>query len=381
MFDKRSFKKMKNQINRKLSELCRQGLEEGVFCGVSAAVSVTRHGVRSRSWFSGGRTRSDAHGQPVKAETFFDLASLTKPLCTTLCVLHLLETGQMRLCQSGLPPLAPDLEPEKEAITIRHLLQHSSGLPAYQPYFAQFNPRQSPRNKGLLLEKIIREPIDYPLGSTCVYSDLGFMLLGWLIEHTTATRLDHLFSTVITEPLQISSTLRFRPLNETWTDEHTGTIAATEKCLWRQRLLQGEVHDEHCWLMGGVAGHAGLFGTIEAVMRLCERLLDIWKGRNSHPAFANALLREALTRRHQSSSWCLGFDTPTPGRSSSGHLFSAHSVGHLGFSGTSFWIDPEQEVIIVLLTNRVHPSRENIKIRPFRPIFHDRLMETILAAS
>jgi CubicO group peptidase (beta-lactamase class C family) len=129
--------------------------------------------------------------------------------------------------------------------------------------------------------------------------------------------------------------------------------------------------------MGGVAGHAGLFGTAQGVSRLCECLLDVWKGRCIHPAFDPVILRHALEAKNPQGVWSYGFDRPTPGASSSGQFFSAASVGHLGFTGTSFWIDPVQNVVVVLLTNRVHPTRENIQIRSFRPWFHDQIMEIV----
>jgi CubicO group peptidase (beta-lactamase class C family) len=380
LFDNRIVKLMKNQINKQLAAVCSQGLDEGVFAGVSAGVSVICGGHRYRCWFSGGDTRSDEARQPVELHTLFDLASLTKPLCTTLCTLHLIDNGALHWDTPALAPLAGNLEKEKTAITVRHLLQHASGWPAYQPYFQVFPPRQDSGNTDALRQMIIREPLVYEPGSTCVYSDLGFIILGGLIERTTATRLDRLFDRVVAGPLQLSTELHFCPIGGE-NKGKTATVAATERCPWRGTVLQGEVHDEHSWLMGGVAGHAGLFGTVTAVMTLCECLLDMWKGRALHPGWGDTVLRHALTSKHPQAGWCLGFDTPTPGHSSSGRFLSPHSVGHLGFSGTSFWIDPVQEVILVLLTNRIHPTRENIKIRAFRPLFHDRLMETIHAAS
>jgi len=227
-----------------------------------------------------------------------------------------------------------------------------------------------------ILENILGESLVYETDSTSVYSDLGFILLGRIIEIVSETELDQLFKEKISKPLGMESQLLFCPIDRKKKVERLD-VAATEDCPWRKSIIQGEVHDEHCWLMGGVAGHAGLFGTIEGVLGLCELLLDVWKGDANHPAFAAELLRYALTQKHPSSGWCLGFDTPTPGVSSSGRFFSPASVGHLGFSGTSFWIDPEKDVIIVLLTNRIHPSRENVKIRQFRPYFHDQLMEIV----
>ena len=122
--------------------------------------------------------------------------------------------------------------------------------------------------------------------------------------------------------------------------------------------------------MNGVAGHAGLFGKIDGVLTLCARILNMWKGRGVHPAFSQNMLKKALSRQFSDQPWCLGFDTPSI-PSSGGRYISPHSVGHLGFTGTSFWIDPEKEVVVVLLTNRVHPDRQNEKIKKFRPLFHD----------
>jgi CubicO group peptidase (beta-lactamase class C family) len=206
---------------------------------------------------------------------------------------------------------------------------------------------------------------------------LGFILLGALIENIAGVDLETLFSNCIINPFNRSLDLRFLSLeNELKINKEL--VAATENCGWRKKQLQGEVHDEHCWLMGGVAGHAGLFGSIEGVMALCEDILDIWKDRTVHPAFPNALLQRALEKKHPKESWCLGFDTPS-GVSSSGRHLSPRSVGHLGFSGTSFWIDPEKDIVIVLLTNRIYPTKDNIKIREYRPFFHNYIMEKILS--
>jgi len=141
----------------------------------------------------------------------------------------------------------------------------------------------------------------------------------------------------------------------------------------------GEVSDENCWILEGVAGHAGLFGRIGEVLDLVAMVLEIWQGRLSHPYLPREIVKEFLEAksRVKSSTWALGFDRPTPGSSSSGRYLSTRSVGHLGFTGTSFWIDPERDLAIVLLTNRVHPSRDNDRIKEFRPYFHDRVIELL----
>lgn len=364
---------MENQLNKKLVAVVGKGLEDKVFCGISAGISVGHKGDRLRALASSGMTRSDHLGKAVEQTTLFDLASLTKPLSTVLCTLHLIDQGVLGWCD----PLDESFPTEKQVIEVRHLLRHASGLPAYKPYFQQFAARQSPENKAKLLDRIATEPLAYPTGSTALYSDLGFILLGNLIEQRAGMGLNRLFLEQIALPLGLANQLLFLPIGGHGGGDRFDDVAATEQCGWRQSTMQGEVHDEHCWLMGGVAGHAGLFGTIGAVMTLCELLLDIWKGYATHPAFRSELLCRALTDKNPQSGWCLGFDTPTPGNSSSGHYFSPASVGHLGFSGTSFWIDPEKEVVAVLLTNRIHPSRDNEQIRSYRPFFHDQLMETI----
>lgn len=363
---------MEFQLNKKLSQLCAQGLAEGAFCGIAAGISIGHKGDRFRSFHVGGKTRLDNGGKPVELPTLFDLASLTKPLSTVLCTLHLIDQGMIEWQDT----LNVFFNGASSAIRIYHLLQHSSGFPAYKPYYKQFAASQFPEAKQKLLEKILGEKLEYATGSTSVYSDLGYILMGMILERAAGMQLDRLFEEKIAKPVGLEGQLLFRPVGRESNIDRFA-VAATENCPWRHSIMQGEVHDEHCWLMGGVAGHAGLFGTVEAVLLLCELLLDVWKGYATHPAFASELLCYALNQKKPRSGWCLGFDTPTPGVSSSGRYFSSASVGHLGFSGTSFWIDPEKEVIIVLLTNRIHPSRENVLIRSFRPNFHDQLMEII----
>lgn len=216
-------------------------------------------------------------------------------------------------------------------------------------------------------EKLETEP-----GNIHCYSDLGFMLLGFIIEKITGEGLDTLVDKIIYTPLKLQKDLFFAGINK---KKGKGYVC-TEKCLWDLKMLCGTVHDDNCRVIGGVAGHAGLFGTLQGVIMLCEQLLSQWQERDQHPAYANSLLKRILTRV-EGSTWTMGFDTPSPQGSSSGMFFSKGSVGHLGFTGTSFWIDPVKECIAVLLTNRVHPNRDNEKIRQFRPLFHDTLMKGI----
>lgn len=365
---------MEIQINNILDSLVVTGLEQEVFCGIATGVSVGYGGHRIRAIHCGGLTRSDAQGVDISPSTLFDLASLTKPLCSVLCALHLIDRGKLHWHST----LGQSYPPDKRHITLQHLVQHASGFPAYHPYFQSFPPQQQEEFKKQLLDSIAREPLVFATDTASVYSDLGFIVLGQVLEKVSGSPLHHLFRSRIASPLGVEETLLFLPLDGEL-PVNSSAIAATEVCPWRKMTMQGAVHDEHCWLMGGVAGHAGLFGTVEAVLSLCECLLDVWKGRTSHPAFAAPLLVHALSNRHPHSSWCMGFDTPSPTGSSSGQFFSPQSIGHLGFSGTSFWIDPQRDVVVVLLSNRIHPSRDNVKIRKYRPYFHDRIMEQVIA--
>ena len=368
---------MKNQLNVLLEEVCTQGVTAGVFPGVSAAVSVYRGNAYQRGVYNGGITRNGKGGRQVNPLTYFDLASLTKPLCTTLCTLALIDRGFLQWNEPCLSVLGDSLRPEKRAVTCHRILHHSTGFPAYHPYFSAFRPLAAQTNKAAIRDLILAEPFVYEPDSRCLYSDLSFILLGQVIEQLTGSTLDHLYQTTILAPLNLVEEITFIPLNGSVLKMSRDQIAAAALCGWRHKVMHGEVDDEHCWLMGGVCGHAGLFATVDGVQRLCELLLDCWQGRARHPAFATELLRYALEWNDGKNSWRLGFDSPTPGQSSSGRYLSPHSVGHLGFTGTSFWIDPEQDVVVILLTNRVHPSRENIKIRAFRPFFHDYLLQGI----
>lgn len=377
---KEAFGTAQEQLDEAICQACLQGIEQGVFPGVTAAYSLRGQHRLWQGFFAGGLTRLGAWGRAVGQDTLFDLASLSKALCTTLLCLHLIDQGKLSMEDRAFDLLALPTSPNKKNIRIRHLLRHASGLPAYKPFFRSQSPGLINKQtyKNLVLEEIAAQELEFPPGSRSLYSDLGFIVLGAVVEKIARAPLDWLFHHVVAEPIGLGNTLLFRPLTARHDLKKT-SIAATEYCPWRKKIIQGEVDDEHCWLMGGVAGHAGLFGTVGAVLTLCERLLDIWHERATHPAFGAALLQEAWSSREEGSEWALGFDRPSPGRSSSGRYFSANSLGHLGFSGTSFWIDPEKNCIVVLLSNRIHPTRDNAQIKLFRPFFHDCIMKKITA--
>ncbi len=364
------------RLEKSLEPLFGKGLEKGVFTGAACAVFTESGEQPKRLIKTWGRTRKGKKGKKVKLETFFDLASLTKPLCTTLCILCLIDQGVLDWNDSLDKLLKVDMEPEKRNIRLDQLLSHSSGLKPYKPYFAGFAPEIRKYNKKKLIKALLEEPLVYDPGSECRYSDLGFMLLGEVVEQVSGRQLDSFFKEKIIEPLKLEEFLFFNALNKN-KSKKTENFAATEKCPWRGRIMQGEVHDEHAWLMGGVAGHAGLFGTIRAVLLITENILHQWQGKKNHSAYSTMILQKALKKKYSDQTWCMGFDTPTPGGSSGGKYLSSQSIGHLGYTGTSFWIDPEKNLIMILLTNRVHPTRKNEQIRMFRPHFHDTVIESL----
>jgi CubicO group peptidase (beta-lactamase class C family) len=200
------------------------------------------------------------------------------------------------------------------------------------------------------------------------------MILCWVIEQVTGSRLDRFVTDEIYNPLGLEH-LFFVDLYSTKTRE--ADFAATELCPWRNILLEGAVHDDNAYVLGGIEGHAGLFGTAQDVLSLLSELMAAYSGFPCTTVFERNLIQTFL-KRHEHTGRVLGFDTPSPVGSSCGQYFSRETVGHLGFTGTSFWMDLVRKVIIILLTNRVHPSRNNNKIKAFRPKLHDEVMKKLI---
>jgi CubicO group peptidase (beta-lactamase class C family) len=303
------------------------------------------------------------------AATVFDLASLTKPLATTLAIMNLIDQGRLEL-EQDLETVLPEFKKtEKKKIKIKHLLSHNSGLPDYRPYYIGLKHQPRDDRKRRLNEMLVNEPLLNPIGETVLYSDLGFMILGWAVERLSGRHLDRFVAEQIYKPPVISNL--FFPSADTRTLDLQ--FAATEICFWRKRLITGVVHDDNAYVVGGIAGHAGLFGTAEGINGLLLELLSAFHHGPSRLSLKTGLVRKFLTR-YDDTERALGFDCPSSTGSSCGRYFSKSSVGHLGFTGTSFWVDLERSIIVIMLTNRIHPSRENERIRAFRPQLHDAVM-------
>jgi len=364
-------------------------VDDGVFPGVQLAVRLRGE---LQCVAVAGRLSSEPPGLPVQPTTIYDLASLTKPLATVTSVLLLIQRTKVALGDPVQEVLA-ELEgaPIGQA-TVRELLTHRSGLPGWRPLYERLDarsiaPEHSEGNQPVkqhVLKMIRDEPLIYASGEGSVYSDLGFMLLGFLVERLSGMALDLWCEEAIVRPLR-ADPLMFCPttgrakLDVVRPIADVSRIAPTEQDEWRNRLLRGEVHDENAAAMGGVAGHAGLFGTAESVLTVSGAWLSGYHGRES--MLDRELVRQFTIRQESAarSSWALGWDTPSV-PSSSGSHFSERSFGHLGYTGTSLWIDPLCELEVVLLSNRIHPSRRNEKIKVFRPYIHDLIYREFVSA-
>ncbi len=370
-----SFSKAGRVLSRRfetLEELLASGVRDGVYSGAVALV-----GLKGELLWQGaaGRVSRSPDSPPVDPETVFDLASFTKPLATGLALMLLLDRRLLRL-EATLGDLLPRewLPEDKWHLTLRSLLAHRAGLPAWRPFFEDVLAAP-PALRPFLLERLAAsQPLQYAPESATLYSDLGFMLLKAVVEKISGRNLDDFCRKEIYEPLGLA-TLGFIPRRRPRSDGLN--FAATEEGLIPGRNIFGEVHDENAWAAGGVAGHAGLFGTGPEVFALLAALYRTWQGIAESP-FLPDTVRLFFTPVREGGR-PLGFDIPDPdsSRSSAGRYFSRRSVGHLGFTGVSFWLDLDRGQMAVLLTNRVHLGRENDKIRPFRPRFHEAVSRAL----
>ncbi len=350
-------------------DLMKRAVAERVFPGGVLLVSKADTVLFFRAY---GRA-SIFRDRTMTKETVFDLASLTKPLATTLAVIKLTQTGHLGLHQT-IGRYLPCLKgTDKATIQIQHLLYHTAGLPAYRPYFRILAGLPFGDREARLQAFLTQEPLESRVGDQVRYSDLGFMFLNWIVQTVSRMRLDRFVAEKIYKPLGLTDLFFIDGIK----DSPQKRYAATERCPWRHQVMDGAVHDDNAYVMGGIAGHAGLFGTAGDLHRLIHELLCVYHGRCSTVFQPKMIQIFFNTRHHQGRA--LGFDTPSATDSSAGRFFSPNSVGHLGFTGTSFWMDLERRVVVVLLTNRIHPSRDNDLIKAFRPRLHDAIMSHLLS--
>ena len=327
----------------------------------AAVVDVGRHdGVLWQEAF--GVLSHEPAATPTTLGTIFDLASLTKVLATTTLAMVAVDTRRLAVDDLVSRWLAEWRGEDRHMVTVGDLLAHASGLTAHLPFFMDH------RGRAEFEHAICTLPLEYPPRSESVYSDLGFVLLGFILEDASGSALATQFDGLVTH--HDWGELGFR------TDfDLRNRVAPTEIDPWRGRLLVGEVNDENTWALGGAAGHAGLFGTAAAVGRFARTVLQQVRG---HTPLAQPDTFRQFTARTTvpQSSRALGWDTMLP-TSSCGTRMSPTAIGHTGFTGTSLWIDLETDVYVVLLTNRVCPSRANDTILSVRPSFHDAVIAAL----
>lgn len=316
-----------------------------------------------------GRQTYEADAPAVTPDTIYDVASLTKVVATTTMAMILVDEERLDLDAPVASFLPRFVGRDKEAVTVRHLLTHSSGLDWWAPLYEEARGREA------YLERIQAMDLVYEPGAKSLYSDLGLILLGELLERVAGRPLDVFVGERVFAPLGMSDTL-YRPEKEL-----LPRIAPTERDDWRGRLVHGEVHDENAYALGGVAPHAGLFSTAEDLARFARMIMA--GGVFEHRRIVSRPTVERFVRRAgvPGSTRALGWDTKSSEGSSAGTLFSSSSFGHTGFTGTSMWIDPERELFLILLTNRVHPTRENTLIRQVRPAVADAVIRALEGSS
>jgi CubicO group peptidase (beta-lactamase class C family) len=376
----------------------RPGSDEGASAGfraggLEAVDAVVRDGVAARAFPGGvlaigrggalvhlrafGALSYDEGAAPVAPDTIYDLASLTKVVVTTTLAMMLVDEGRLDLDARVKGFLPAFTGGAKDQVTLRQLLTHSGGLQWWAPLYKELH------GKAAYLERIVAMELAYEPGTRSVYSDLGLILLGDVVERLGGAPLGELARGRVTGPLGMKDTLYLPPA------ELVPRIAPTEHDPWRGRVLRGEVHDENAFALGGIAPHAGLFGTAPDLARFAAMLLD--EGRAGGRRHVSRATLELFTERAgvPRSSRALGWDTPcdetgerssapgAPGYTSAGSLLSTRSFGHTGFTGTSIWMDPERELYVILLTNRVHPTRENNKIRGVRSQIADAVVRAL----
>jgi serine-type D-Ala-D-Ala carboxypeptidase len=351
-------------------QLLRQGVTERVFPG---AALVVAHRGRLLAWEAFGRFTYEMSSPEVRPDTVWDLASLTKPIVTASMAMLLYERGRLSLdapisdCLRAFAEGDLVQEPTwRRRVTCAMLLAHSSGLPAHRKLYLASAGREAIQRAALRL------PLEAEPGTRAEYSDMGFLVLGELLERLAGERIDSFCQREVFTPLNLNFTFVPQP------SQQESIPPTVDDRVYRRKIVQGEVNDENAWAMGGVAAHAGLFGDALSVARFAECILRGGKSANTTTLFRPETVALFTARQAEppGTSRTLGWDTPsTP--SQSGTLFSPRSFGHLGYTGTSLWCDPERQLSVTLLTNRTWPDSKNQAIKELRPRVHDAIVEAL----
>jgi CubicO group peptidase (beta-lactamase class C family) len=347
---------------RPLDGLVSRAVRDSVFPGASIAVLYRGRMVFHKAF---GRMTYDPSGTPVDTLTVYDLASLTKTVATTSIAMQLRERDSLDLDAPVSRYLPRFSQNGKNTVTVRNLLLHNSGLRAHELFYRNCS---SPEE---VLDAICADSLLARPGTTTIYSDLGFIVLGKIIEKVTGTPLGENFRRRFSEPLGMRSTV-FNPSALI----RSRTAPVETDTAWHFKQPRPLVHDQNAALLGGVAGHAGLFSTTGDLAKFVRMMTG--KGRVKGRTFFKPSTVLSFTSRSGQDTRALGWDLRAlSGPSSAGDYFSSSSWGHLGFTGTSIWVDPQKDLAVIVLSNRVYPTSDNIRIRTFRPLLHDTVVRCI----
>jgi CubicO group peptidase (beta-lactamase class C family) len=345
-----------------VDRLMQEAVRDSVFPGAQLMVVRGNAMILNRCY---GRLTYDPASRAVDDSTMYDLASLTKVVATTPAVMKLCDDGELDLDAAAAELLPQFAAGAKRGVTVRLLLLHRAGFP---PFRKLWDLATTP---AAALDSALMTPLVARPGDTTIYSDLGMIALGRIVQCAARLPLDAYVREEFFMPLGMRSTL-FNPPGSL-----RGRVAPTEDdTLWRRTLVRGSVHDENAYLLGGVSGHAGLFSTASDLARYAAMLLNggVYAGVEYLSA---GTIREFLGARAEGQERWLGWDMKSAAGSSAGSLFSRSSFGHTGFTGTSLWIDPDRRLAVILLSNRVYPTRANNRIIRFRPLLHDAIVRAL----
>jgi CubicO group peptidase (beta-lactamase class C family) len=346
----------------KIDQLMKSAVKDSVFPGGALIFGIDQQVLYNKAF--GNYTYSD-NSPIVETTSIFDLASVTKVVATTSAAMILVDQNKLSLDDKVIDFLPEFNNNGKDKITIKNLLVHNAGLAAFKQYYDEYSTAEE------VINDIMNLPLNNPPGGNFVYSDLGMITLQKVIEKITGQTLDKFLKKNLFEKLKMNQTM-YNPSKEI----KNKCVPTELDDFYRMRLLQGEVHDERAYMLNGIAGHAGLFSTTEDLSKFAMMMLNNGKY-NDQQIIDAKIINQWTTKQSDQSDRGLGWDTKSPENSSSGKYFSLNSFGHTGYTGTSIWIDKETKLFVILLTNRVHPTRANSKIGKFRPIIHDAIFESL----
>lgn len=358
-----------NCLRKSAGEILINNYNNNVFSAASVAVSSATD-CMFENWYANIGRYGENNLHEVDEQSFFDLASLTKPLVTVPSILHLIDNKKISW-HDALPSLLEREVPEPfNTVELHNLLAHNAGFAAHKDYWRFLKSVEKEEQINWLISEIINGDPQYQKERHHRYSDLGYLLLGFIVEIKTGRKLDEYWRRSVAEPLGLEEQLLFPARSQ---PDSSGHYVSTGVCSWSGRDLTGVVHDDNCRALGGVAGHAGLFGSSAGVLALCKEFLLLYHGDWNRLPITPDTFKKACVRIHD-SEWTCGFNLPSASGSSSGRFFSPNSLGHLGFTGVSFWIDIDRHVIVCLLTNRVIKGESREGIQAMRPQIHDAII-------